>query len=206
MNVIAFNGSPHKDGVINTSLELIAEELRGAGIDVEIAQIGGESIHGCTGCGACRGKGICRIDNDCVNDYRKKINSSDGIVLGSPVYYGGIAGTFKSFLDRLFYPGQNLFWKAGASVASCRRTGTMATFQQLNNYLTLAGIVITPTVYWNVIHGNNKTEAAEDAEGVYTMRAVGKNMAWLIKALNAAKQTSTPPELGPKVRTNFIRI
>lgn len=205
MKVIAFNGSPHKDGVINAGLEVVAGELRAAGIDTEIAQIGGETIQGCTGCGACRGKGYCRIGTDCVNEYIEKVKAADGIVLGSPVYYGGIAGTFKSFLDRLFFPGTSLLWKAGTAVASCRRTGAMATYQQLCNYLTLAGVVVTPTVYWNVIHGNNKAEVKEDAEGIFTMQSVGKNLAWLIKALDAVKSSTPPPEIGERVRTNFIR-
>ena len=205
MKVIAFNGSPHKEGVIYTGIEEMVGELRREGVEVEVCPVGGRLIHGCIGCGVCRKKGLCAIEDDGVNEYIEKTRRADGIILGSPVYYGGIAGAFKCLLDRMFYTGLNLNFKAAAVVASCRRSGGVTTFQQLNNYLTLAGAVIVPTVYWNVIHGNNAGEVREDGEGLYTMRAVGRNMAWLMKALEAGKTAAPLPEHGPREWTNFIR-
>jgi multimeric flavodoxin WrbA len=205
MKVIAFNGSPHKEGVIFTGIEEISGELRRDGIEVEICQVGAQLIHGCTGCGVCRTKGLCAMEGDGVNDYIEKTRQADGIILGSPVYYGGIAGAFKCLLDRMFYTGLGLNFKAAAVVASCRRSGGVTTFQQLSNYLTLAGAFVVPTVYWNVIHGNNAEELREDGEGLYTMRAVGRNMAWLMRALESGKKAAPPPEHGPRERTNFIR-
>jgi multimeric flavodoxin WrbA len=204
MKVIAFNGSPHKDGTIATGIARIAGELQKEGIDVEVVQVGNKEIHGCMACGTCREKGLCTISGDIVNECIEKARATDGIILGSPVYYGGIAGSFKCFLDRMFYTGVNLRYKAGAVVASCRRSGGIATFQELCNYLNLGGAVIVPTEYWNIIHGNNKQEVQEDGEGLWTMQAVGRNMAWLMKTLEAGKQSLPPPDNRPRVWTNFI--
>ncbi|MDR0669877.1 MAG: flavodoxin family protein [Treponema sp.] len=204
MNVIAFNGSPHKEGVVNHALCVMKEELEHEGIGTEIIQIGGENIRGCADCGGCRRPPfVCVFDDDPVNRCREKVNAADGIILGSPVYYGGIAGTFKSFLDRLFFPGTRLRYKAGAVVASLRRSGGVFTFQQLTNYLNLAQVVLTPTVYWGVIHGNTPGEFEEDREGLQITRVTGRNMAWLIKTLAAGG--IAPPEEIKRERTNFIR-
>lgn len=205
MKVIAFNGSPHKEGVIFTGISTVAAELKEAGIDVEIVHVGDKPVHGCIACGKCREKGLCGISNDIVNECIEKTRAADGIIIGSPVYYGGIAGAFKCFCDRMFYTGLNLNYKVGAVVASCRRSGGIATFHQLCNYLNLAGAVIVPTVYWNVIHGNNADEVREDGEGLFTMKAVGRNMAWLMKTLKEGKASCPVPEPINMVRTNFIR-
>ena len=204
MNVIAFNGSPHKDGTIATGIARIAAELQKEGIDVAVIHVGNKEIHGCMACGKCREKGLCAISGDIVNECIEKTRTADGIILGSPVYYGGIAGSFKCFLDRMFYTGVNLRYKAGAVVASCRRSGGIATFQELCNYLNLGGAVLVPTEYWNVIHGNNKQEVQEDGEGLWTMQVVGRNMAWLMKILESGKQFLPPPDNRPRVWTNFI--
>ncbi|MDR2509833.1 MAG: flavodoxin family protein [Spirochaetaceae bacterium] len=205
MKVIAFNGSPHNEGVIYTGILAIAGELKKAGIDAEIVHVGDKAIHGCIGCGSCRKHGLCALKDDIVNECVEKTRAADGVILGSPVYYGGIAGAFKCFLDRMFYTGVNLEYKAGTVVASCRRSGGIATFQQLCNYLNLAGAVITPTVYWGVIHGNNANEVKEDGEGLYTMEAAGRNMAWLMKTLEAGKNSAAKPVHGARIRTNFVR-
>jgi multimeric flavodoxin WrbA len=126
------------------------------------------------------------------------------VILGSPVYYGGVAGTFKSFLDRLFFPGPDMRYKVGATVVSLRRTGGIATFHQLNNYLNLAQMIITPGVYWEVIHGNNLEEMVQDIEGLQIMEVQGRNMAWLLKSLAAGKKEFPPPDPVERKRTNFI--
>ena len=204
MKVLAFNGSPHEDGVIHGGLSVLGEELEKAGITVELIQVGREKIRGCIDCRKCRELGRCIFDDDPVNRCAEKLKEADGLVLGSPVYYGGVAGTFKSFLDRLFFPGPDLRYKAGAAVVSLRRSGGIAAYQQLNNYLNLAQTVIVPSVYWNVIHGNHAGELLEDEEGLQIMRITGRNMAWLIKTLAAGKEQIPYPPEDRRVRTNFI--
>ncbi|MDR2618205.1 MAG: flavodoxin family protein [Treponema sp.] len=205
MKVIAFNGSPHKDGVVAAGISVIAGELKKEGIETEVAHIGHLAIHGCTDCRKCRELGRCALSGDPVNEWSGKMQSAQGIILGTPVYYGGIAGTFKSFLDRLFFPGPDMRYKIGASVVSLRRTGGIATFQQLNNYFNLAQMIITPGVYWDIIHGNTPEELSGDKEGIQIMEIQGRNMAWLIKALSAGgKEVPPPPPVTGRKRTNFI--
>ena len=204
MNVIAFNGSPHHDGVIARGISIMKGELEKEGISVEVVQVGGKNIHGCIDCRKCKTLGHCAIGGDMVDECFVKLQSADGVILGCPVYYGGVAGTFKCFLDRLFFPGPDLSYKVGATVVSLRRTGGIATFHQLNNYLNLAQVIITPGVYWNVMHGNNADEALGDEEGLQIMEIQGRNMAWLLKALAAGKKEVEPPRPLERKRTNFI--
>jgi multimeric flavodoxin WrbA len=205
MKVIAINGSPHTSGAVHKGLTTMAAELEKEGIAVEFVHAGKGVIRGCIDCRKCRELQRCVFDDDLVNQTREKVNEADGLIIGSPVYYGGIAGTFKSFLDRLFFPGLNIKHKAAAAVVSLRRSGGIATFHQLNNYLNLAQAVITPTQYWAVIHGNDSEEVSRDGEGMQIMRTAGRNMAWLIKVLAAGKKAFPLPEAEQFVRTNFIR-
>ena len=204
MKVVAFNGSPHVEGASYKGIVTVISELEKEGIAAEILHIGDKNVQGCVACQSCYRTGRCKFD-DIVNQCAEKLKSADGIILASPVYYGGIAGNFKCFLDRLFYSGPKLTGKVGAVAATVRRTGGIGVFHQLSNYLTLAGVIVTPTVYWNVLHGNNANEAGEDGEGLYTLRTVGRNMAWLLKTLElGSKNIPLPPE-EPRIRTNFIR-
>ena len=205
MKVIAFNGSPHTDGAVAKSLSIMKDELQSAGINIETLQVGGKLIHGCVACGKCKTNKRCAIDGDFVNPALDKLKDADGLILGSPTYYGSIAGTFKSFLDRLFFVGTGMQYKVGASVVSLRRSGGISTFHQLNNYFTLAQMVITPSMYWDVIHGNNFGEIAKDEEGTQIMQVQGRNMAWLLKSLAAAKKDVPLPVLPERKWTNFIR-
>jgi multimeric flavodoxin WrbA len=205
MKVIAFNGSPHYDGVVAKGISVISGELQKEGIETEVVQVGKEIIRGCVDCRKCRETGKCVFNDDIVNRCRDKVLEASGIILGTPVYYGGIAGTFKSFLDRLFFPGQDLRYKVGASVVSLRRSGGIAVFQAVNNYFNLSQMIITPGVYWDVIHGNDAEEVLEDEEGLQIMEVQGRNMAWLIKTLAAGKKEVPPPSLiTDRKRTNFI--
>ena len=207
MNVVAFNGSPHHDGVVARGISIMKEELEKEGISVEVVQVGDKNIRGCIDCRKCRALGHCAITGDLVNECFEKLKSASGVILGSPVYYGGVAGTFKCFLDRLFFPGVNGFdnnYKVGAVIVSLRRTGGITTFHQLNNYLNLAQIIITPGVYWNVIHGNTPEELTGDEEGLQIMEIQGRNMAWLLKTLAAGVKENEPPEPLKRKRTNFI--
>jgi multimeric flavodoxin WrbA len=204
MKVIAFNGSPHPDGVVAAGINIVAKELESQGIAVEIVQAG-MNTQGCVDCRKCRDVGRCVFDKDKVNLYRDLLAAADGVVLGSPVYYGGIAGNFKGFLDRLFFPGVKLHYKVGALVVSLRRTGGIAAFHQLCNYFTLSGVILSPGIYWDVIHGNSAEEFSEDEEGSQIMEVQGRNMAWLMKALAVGKKdVPLPPPLQERKRTNFI--
>jgi multimeric flavodoxin WrbA len=205
MNVIALNGSPHQDGAVHKGIAVMGAELEKEGITLEIIHAGHLRIRGCVDCRKCRDLGVCVFNDDPVNEYAEKINHADGLILGSPVYYGSIAGAFKSLLDRLFFSGLNLKGKAAAVVVSLRRTGGIGTFHQLNNYLNLSQAVITPSAYWEVIHGNNEDEVLEDREGLQIMEISGRNMAWLLKTLALGKKENPPPANVRRERTNFIR-
>ena len=206
MKVIALNGSPHHDGVVAGGISVMKGELEKEGISVEVIDVGNKNIQGCLDCRNCKSTnmGRCIIEGDIVNECRDRLIAADGIILGCPVYYGGVAGTFKSFLDRLFFPGIDMKYKVGAIVVSLRRTGGIATFHQLTNYFSLNKIILTPSVYWQVIHGNNPAELAQDEEGGQIMEIQGRNMAWLLKALAAGRKAVPPPPQVERKRTNFI--
>jgi multimeric flavodoxin WrbA len=205
MKVVALNGSPHQDGVVGKGIAVMAAELEKEGIEVEVVHVGRLRVRGCIDCRKCRELGACVFNDDPVNECAEKIGRAGGLILGSPVYYGSIAGAFKSFLDRLFFPGLSLKGKAAAVVVSLRRSGGINTFHQLNNYLNLSQALITPSVYWDVIHGNSETEVLQDREGLQIMEISGRNMAWLLKILALGeKEIPLPPDL-TRVRTNFIR-
>ncbi|MCL2068177.1 MAG: flavodoxin family protein [Treponema sp.] len=204
MKVIAFNGSPHDDGVIQSALEFMCEELEKEKIETEIIQAGKEPIRGCIDCRKCFELDKCVFD-DLVNIAAEKVNAADGIIIGSPVYYGSIAGNFKCFLDRLFFSGLDLSFKPASAIVSCRRSGGINAFHQMNNYYNLAKAVIVPSVYWGVVHGNNKNELLEDKEGLHIVKTSAATMAWFIKAIAHAKKEIPFPVEPKRPRTNFIR-
>ena len=208
MKVIAINGSPKANGNTYTALTLVGEELQKAGIEFEIIHVGNKLIRGCMACGACA-KNLNEqcIINDEVNSCVQQLKTADGILLGAPVHYAGIAGTMKSFLDRLFFvAGVNggLFrHKVGASVVAVRRSGGVPTFDALNHYINYAEMIQPGSNYWNVIHGREPGEVLQDHEGRQVMRVLGKNMAWVLKLVVAGKAQA--PEREDKVVTNFVR-
>ena len=205
MKVITCNGSPRNNGVIQTSLEIMCAELKNEGIETEIIQVGKEAIPGCIDCRKCRELGKCVFNDDLVNSTAEKIRAADGLIIGSPVYYGSIAGNCKCFLDRLFFSGLMLNFKPVSAVVSCRRSGGINAFHQMNNYFTLSRALIVPSLYWSIVHGSNSTQAREDKEGLQIARTSAACMAWLIKALAYARKEMPLPELPERVRTNFIR-
>lgn len=207
MKVVAFNGSPKKEGNTYQAIKMVADELEKENVEVEIVHVGNKGIRGCMACGACfRNRDERCIIDDEVNEWIQKMKEADGIIISSPVYYSGINGTMKCFLDRAFYVAGNkmLRHKVGASVVAVRRSGGVPTFNQLNNYINYAEMVMPSTNYWNVIHGAKPGEVQEDEEGKQIMRVLGKNMAWLIKTLENGKDKETP-EIERKAYTNFIR-
>ena len=211
MKVVAFNGSPKQEGNTYQGLKIVLDELEKEGIETEIIHVGNKAVRGCMACGQCiKNKNEkCVIDNDPVNQWIQKMKEADGILLGSPVYYTGINGTMKSFLDRAFYVmgvnGSMLRHKVGASVVAVRRSGGIPTFSQLNNYINYSEMVMPTSNYWNVIHGTRPGEAVQDEEGVQIMRVLGKNMAWIMKLVEHGKDHVQAPEREGKTFTNFIR-
>jgi multimeric flavodoxin WrbA len=211
MKFVAINGSPKAEGNTRFAIGVVAAELEARGIEVEVLHIGGRAIRGCIGCGLCgqRKDERCAQADDGVNEAVATMKAADGILLASPVYYAGIAGTMKCFLDRAFYvsgANGNLFrHKVGASLVALRRSGGMTALDQLNRYMQYSEMVLPASNYWNIIHGAKSGEAAQDEEGVQIMRVLGRNMAWLLESLAASKGSVAQPEKQTKVRTNFVR-
>jgi multimeric flavodoxin WrbA len=187
----------------------MAVELEKENIETEILNVGHENLHGCHSCGYCfKSEGNhCAITGDCLNDFADKIRAADGLILGAPTYYAGIAGAMKCFLDRLFYTSrQYLKSRVGTSIAIARRAGAVDTVHQLNNYLNLAEMVIAPSRYWAIAFGMEQGEISQDAEGLQTLRKNAQAMAWLLKIINATKSTIPfPKDTEDRARTNFIR-
>ena len=205
MKVLMLNGSPHEFGCTYTALSETAKALNEYGIETEIVWLGKEPIEGCRGCSACRKLWKCVVE-DKVNEFMEKAEQADGFVFGSPVHYASAGGAIVSFMDRLFYSSnRKLAYKPAACVVSCRRGGATATFDVLNKYFTINHMPVVSSNYWNEIHGNTAEEAAQDTEGMQTMRVLGKNMAWLLKCIEAGKSAGIEPEKEKKILTNFIR-
>lgn len=200
MNVLAFNGSPNREGNTWHALKMVTAELEKEGIETEIIHVGNKIIRGCTACGQCvKNKNEqCVLPGDEVNQWLQKMKHADGILLGSPVHYAAMAGTMKSFLDRVFYVSSvndgMLRHKVGATVVAVRRSGGLPTFEQLNNFLLYSEMLLPTSNYWNVIHGTRPGEATQDTEGLQIMRVLGKNMAWLLKLVENGKGAVVPPE------------
>ncbi len=207
MKVLLFNGSPKVHGNTAYALDLMMEVFTENGVEVELIQVGNQNIRGCIACGSChKGNQKCVID-DLVNEAAPKLAEADGVVVASPVYYAGPNGTLISFLDRLFYSTGHIdkHMKVGASVVCARRGGCTATMDVLNKYFSINSMPIASSTYWNQIHGGVPGEAAQDPEGVRTMRNLAKNMVFLMKAITAEKESNGLPTPEPKVYTNFIR-
>ena len=206
MKVILVNGSGHLKGCTYTALVEVAKELEKEKIEIEVFQLGNKPIAGCIGCGSCRTTNRCFRD-DLVNEFLEKAKDADGFVYGSPVHYASASGMLTSFLDRVHYSNGSLFVnKPGTAVVSCRRGGATATFDQINKYFTISGMPIVSSQYWNMVHGNTPEEVIQDQEGMQTMRTLGRNMAWLLKCIEAGKKAGIEyPEREQIIRTNFIR-
>ncbi|MFL0248795.1 flavodoxin family protein [Clostridium neuense] len=206
MKVLLINGSPNAKGCTYTALCEVAKELEKENIETEIFQVGNKAVRGCIGCGGCsKTDNKCVFDDDTVNAALEKAKNSDGFIFGSPVHYAAASGSLTSFLDRLFYAGNCFAYKPGAAVASCRRGGASSTLDQINKYFTIANMPVVSSQYWNMVHGNNPEEVKQDLEGMQTMRTLGKNMAWLLKSIEAGKKAGIKlPEKENRVWTNFI--
>jgi multimeric flavodoxin WrbA len=190
MKVIAFNGSPRQNGNTNKALEIVLETLQKEGIETELVQMGSEDMHGCKGCGSC-GKNKderCIFDLDKVNDWIQMIKQADGVVIGSPTYFGGLSSQTKAFIDRVGYVSRAnagmLRRKVGAAVSVNRRAGSLNTFDEINHLFLISEMIVPGASYWNVVQALKPGDILLDEEGVKTMQSLGRNMAWLLRKLH----------------------
>lgn len=205
MKVLIVNGSPHADGNVARALKEMKTVFAAEGAEIETADIGVKRITGCLGCGTCAKLGRCVVD-DLVNETAEKFRTADGMVVASPVYYASPNGTLLSFLDRLFFSCRfEKRMKVGAAVAVARRGGCSATFDALNKYFTISGMPVASSQYWNSVHGAAPGEAAQDAEGLQTLRTLVRNMVFLMKSIALGRERYGLPALEQPVRTSFIR-
>lgn len=205
MKVLLINGSPREHGNTFTALSEVARTLNAEGVETEIVSIGKEAVQGCVACGWCGREGRCTYRDALYNRVMRVVKDGiDGLVVGSPVYYGGPNGSLCALLDRVFYSlGNDLRFKPGASVVVCRRGGASAAFDRLNKYFTMMNMPLVPSQYWNLAYGQTPGQVSRDEEGMQTMRTLGRNMAWMIKRLDTKNMGH--PELEPHIWTNFVR-
>ena len=201
--VLLLNGSPHANGCTATALQEMISVFEAEGIDTELVHVGKQDIRGCISCGACMKTGKC-VFNDLVNEVAPKLESSDGLVVGSPVYYASPNGTILSLMDRLFYSTRfSKHMKVGAAVVSARRGGNTATFDVLNKYFTISGMPVASGTYWNQVHGFTAEDVKKDLEGLQTMRNLARNMVFMIRAIADAKEKYGLPEMEHGSFTSF---
>lgn len=202
MKVLLVNGSPWNDGNVHLSLKECGKAIEEAGIETEYFHIGSKPVRGCLGCDRCRELGKCIFDDDILNELVSRMKEADGYVFATPVYYSSPNGALISLLDRAFYSSSAFFkHKPAAAIAVCRRTGGSASVDCLLKYFTINEMPVASALYWPVIHGSEKGEAASDHEGLQIMRSLGANMAFLVKELAGKKR-----EFNEKREfTNFIR-
>lgn len=210
MKVLLVNGSPHKEGCTYTALAEVGTALNQSGIDTDVFWIGNKPISGCIACKSCIQKNRCVFD-DTVNDFLELAGDYDGFAFGTPVHWAGASGAITSFLDRVFYAdlnggGNRFLLKPAAVVMSARRAGTTATWDQVNKYFGLMQMPIITSRYWNMVHGAKPEDVKQDAEGLQTLRVLGRNMAWFLKCKEAGEKAGIQlPEQEPMTFTNFIR-
>lgn len=205
MKVVMINGSPRIKGNTALALKEIEAIFQQEGIEVATYQVGMKDVRGCIACGGCKESGRCVFD-DVVNEIAAELESADGLVVGSPVYYASANATLIAVLDRLFHSTRfSKIMKVGASVAVARRGGASATFDELNKYFTISGMPVASSQYWNSVHGGAPGEALEDGEGMQTMRVLARNMAFLMKSIALGKEKYGLPETEKRIATNYIR-
>ena len=201
--VLLINGSPRANGCTARALKEIADTLHGEGIETELIQVGNLNLRGCVACGFCGKNGRCVV-NDKVNEVAPLFEQADGLIVGSPVYYGSPNGTLLSFLDRLFYSTPfSKQMKIGAAVVSCRRGGNTASFDVLNKYFTISAMPVASSTYWNQVHGFTAEDVEKDLEGLQTMRNLARNVAFLIRAIAHEKEAAGLPAIERGSFTSF---
>lgn len=206
MKVLTINGSPHLHGCTDRALQEAENTLAECGIDFERVNIGNKDIRGCIACNFCREHGRC-VFSDIVNETAPKFDEADGVIIGTPTYYAGSNGQLLAFLDRLFYSTSGVVdktMKAGAAVVSSRRGGSTSAFDEINKYFTICSMPIVSSTYWNEVHGFVSEDVEKDLEGLQTMRNLGRNMAFLIKAIASQKQKEGTPQQERGSFTSFM--
>lgn len=207
MKILVINGSPHINGCTARALQEFERTLSENGVEYEHINIGNKDIRGCIACNYCMSHGKC-VFNDMVNEIAPKLAEADGIVIGTPIYWAGANGQALAFLDRLFYSTITTIdktMKVGAAVISSRRAGSTSALDEINKYFTMNSMPVVSSTYWNEVHGATAEDVEKDLEGLQTMRNLGRNMAFLVKAIAAQKQADGTPEQEHQYFTNFIR-
>ena len=206
MKVLIINGSPRMNGNTTVAVDEMVKVFEAESVETEVVRIGNKDVRGCIACGTCFEKGQCVFD-DVVNELAPKFEAADGLVVASPVYYASANATLIACLDRLFYSTHfDKTMKVGASVVCARRGGLSATFDELNKYFTICQMPVVSSQYWNMVHGNTPDEVRQDEEGLQIMRTLARNMAWLLRCIEAGRSCGVPePEKEARVGTNFIR-
>lgn len=206
MKVLTINGSAHLHGCTDRALQEVEKTLTENGIEVERLNIGNKDIRGCIACNFCREHGRC-VFNDVVNETAPKLADADGLIVGSPTYYAGSNGQLLAFLDRLFYSTSGVVdktMKLGAAVISSRRGGSTSAFDEINKYFTICSMPVVSSTYWNEVHGFVAEDVEKDLEGLQTMRNLGRNMAFLLKAIATQKKAEGTPAQEHSVFTSFM--
>ena len=208
MRVLLLNGSPHSAGTTYTALTEVEKTLREAGVETDLVHIGTRPIQGCSACHACAGYGKCAFTGDIVNTLIDKMAACDGLVVGTPVYYASPNGALLAVLDRLFFAADKAIFrgKPAAAVACARRAGTVSSLDVIQKYFTISEMPVVSSQYWCCAHGNSGAEAQQDGEGMQILRTLGRNMAWLLRCIEAGKAAGVAlPAREPRISTNFIR-
>lgn len=208
MKVLSINGSAHLDGCTARGLEEVEKELIKNGIEIERINVANKDVRGCIGCYYCREHGKC-VFNDIVNETASKLAEADGVLIGSPVYYAHSNGQLLAYLDRLFFSTSGVVdkrMKIGASVISSRRAGSTSAMDEINKYFTISSMPVASSTYWNEVHGFTKDHVEKDLEGLQTMRNLGRNMAFLMKAVKLMKDKEGLPEQEREHYTPFFGL
>lgn len=206
MKALLVNGSPRPNGCTFTALTELRNTLESEGIEVELIHVGNKNIRGCIACRKCASTGKCVFD-DIVNEVAPKLAEADAFVIGAPVYFSSPAGGAISFMDRLFFSTLHTdkTMKVGAAVVTCRRGGNTASFDVLNKYFTMTGMPVASSQYWNMVYGGSAEDVRQDAEGLQTMRTLGRNMAFMMKSIQLGKEQFGLPQKEQPTFTNFHR-
>ena len=196
MKVLLVNGSPHETGSTYTALSVVRDVLNAEQIETDVFWIGNNSFFSCIDCGGCEETGFCAF-NDRVNDFLAVAGDYDGFVFGSPVHYAGAAGGLTSFMGRAFYADlyagtERFYLKPAAAVVAARRAGTTATIDQMNKFFLWGHMPIVSSRYWNMVYGKNPQQVLQDEEGVRNLRMLAKNMAWMLRNIEAGRKQGVP--------------
>lgn len=193
MKALLINGSARANGNTRIALEEVGKTLKENGVNYEIVGIGAKTVHGCIACGRCRELGRCVFDDDPCNLFAEKLAASDALIVGTPTYYGQPNGALLAVMQRLFYSRSDLAMnKPAAGIAVCRRGGATAALQSLTMMFQLHHMPMVTSQYWNIVYGRAEGEAALDTEGMQTMRALGRNMAFLLKRIHSSSPIQYP--------------